>query len=395
MNVPKRIADLLQRKQELIDVRTEKLNASIVKLQSMLMDVITDSVIMQLDVVDGVIQDTAKNYQLIASLDKVFQTFSVEQAKVLLPQLTSSVGAITDLSNKYFLAVISPDVAKRFDKVIEGAKELTDLRFGLRGGKFVRGGVLETIFKEFGSTEVKNIMAKAVSGNMDKKEFLKQMRGFVTGTDEKAGISERKWKQFAYDVYQQHDAAYNKKLAEEFDMKYFIYQGGLIRDSRDFCAAHNNKVWTTEEAEAWKEWTPNMGEYPAGYEVKAKMVSEVPSYMNYPGYDPLVDRGGYNCRHQLGYISEELAYKLRPELKQNGFKKAKTIKEAEKYAEKFADNVDYSQYGEMDLEAANSVNGTLNELFEKYKIPKLRYLRDEPIDNCRADMKNKGIQIGN
>jgi hypothetical protein len=60
-----------------------------------------------------------------------------------------------------------------------------------------------------------------------------------------------------------------------------------------------------------------MGEYPAGYEVKVKMVSEVPSYMNYPGYDPLVDRGGYNCRHQLGYISEELAYKLRPELKVN------------------------------------------------------------------------------
>ena len=316
MNVPKRITELLNRKQELIERYTDKLNGSIIRLQSTLMDAIVDSVILELDVVNGVIQDTAKNYQLIASLDKVFQTFSVEQAKILLPQLTSSVGAITDLSNKYFISVVSADVLKRFDKVVEGAKLITDLRFGLRGGKFVRGGVLETIFKEFGSTEVKNIMAKAVSGNMDKKEFLKQMRGFVTGTDEKPGISERKWKQFAYDVYQQHDAAYNKKLAEEFDMKYFIYQGGLIRDSRDFCAAHNNKVWTTEEAEAWKEWTPNMGEYPAGYEVKAKMVSEVPSYMNYPGYDPLVDRGGYNCRHQLGYISEELAYKLRPELKQ-------------------------------------------------------------------------------
>lgn len=315
MNVPKRIADLLQRKQELIDVRTEKLNASIVKLQSMLMDVITDSVIMQLDIVDGVIQDTAKNYQLIASLDKVFQTFSVEQAKVLLPQLSSSIEAVSDLTNKYFLSVVSPEVVKRFDKVVEGAKELTDLRFGLKGDKFIRGGVLETIFKEFGSTEVKNIMSKAVSGNMDKKEFLKQMRGFVTGTDEKPGISERKWKQFAYDVYQQHDAAYNKKLAEEFDMKYFIYQGGIIRDSRDFCVAHNNKVWTTEEAETWKEWTPSKGEYPEGYEVKAKDIYSVPSYMDYEGYDPLIDRGGYNCRHQLGYISEELAYKLRPDLK--------------------------------------------------------------------------------
>jgi len=37
--------------------------------------------------------------------------------------------------------------------------------------------------------------------------------------------------------------------------------------------------------------------------------------MAYPGYDPLVDRGGYNCRHQLSFISDELAFKLRPDLK--------------------------------------------------------------------------------
>jgi hypothetical protein len=39
-----------------------------------------------------------------------------------------------------------------------------------------------------------------------------------------------------------------------------------------------------------------------------------PGYMNYPGYDPLVDRGGYNCRHIIGWIPDELAFKYRPEL---------------------------------------------------------------------------------
>jgi hypothetical protein len=279
------------------------------------MDSIVDDVILDLDVVDGVIQDTPKNYRLLASLDKVFQGFAVDQAKVLLPQLTQATEAITSISNNYFLTVATESVLKRFDKITVDVKEITDLRFGLKGGKFVRGGVLEDLFSQFGGTEVKNIMSKAISGNMDKREFIKQMRGFVTGTDEKPGISERKWKQFAYDVYQQHDAAYNKKLADEFDMKYFIYQGGLVDDSRDFCAAHNNKVWSTEEAKEWVNWTPNQGEYPAGYEVKAKLVSAVPGYMSYPGYDPLVDRGGYNCRHQLGYIPDELAFKMRPDLK--------------------------------------------------------------------------------
>jgi hypothetical protein len=100
-------------------------------------------------------------------------------------------------------------------------------------------------------------------------------------------------------------------------MRYFIYQGGLINDSRDFCAAHNNKVWYYKEAFYWGEWTPSKGEYPSGYEIKQIDIYKVPSYLNYPDYDPLIDRGGYNCRHSLGWISEDMAFVLRPELKKN------------------------------------------------------------------------------
>lgn len=39
--------------------------------------------------------------------------------------------------------------------------------------------------------------------------------------------------------------------------------------------------------------------------------------MSYPGYDPLVDAGGYNCRHIIGFIAEEYAKKLRPDLVTN------------------------------------------------------------------------------
>lgn len=314
MNIPRRIKEILERKQDLINRNTERLNGSVVRLQTKLMDSIVDDIIAELDVKDGVILDTIKNYKLISALDKVFNTFAVDQARVLLPELSSSISAITNLNNTYFIAIGSENLLSRLDKVAEKTRELTDFRFGLRGDKFVRGGILEELFTQFGGTEVKQIMSKAISGGMNKREFIKQMRDFVTGTEDKPGISERKWKQFAFDVYQQYDASYNKKMAEEFGLKYFIYQGGLVVDSRDFCAAHNNKVWSTKESEEWPTWTPAKGEYPPGYEIKAKKMNEVPSYMDYPGYDPLVDRGGYNCRHSIGYISKELAFKLRPEL---------------------------------------------------------------------------------
>lgn len=315
MNVPRRIREILERKQDLIDRSTEKLNGSIIRLQAKLMDMIIDEIIGELEVVDGIIQDTPGNYQLIASMDKVFRSFEAEQARILLLQLNPSLDNLTEITNKYFLIAGPQVTAKRFDKVIEAARKITDVRFGMKGGLFVRGGVIESIIKDYGSTEVKQIMSRAITSGMNKRDFLKQMRGFVTGTEEKPGISERKWKQFSYDIYQQHDRAYTKKMMEEFDMKYFIYTGGLIKDSRDFCAAHNNKVWSLEEAEDWDKWTPAMGKYPEGYKVKAKDVNNHPSYMDYPGYDPMVDMGGYNCRHQIGPIMDELAFMLRPELK--------------------------------------------------------------------------------
>lgn len=314
MRTPRRIADILKRKQEFIDAARDKLNNSVIRLQSKLLDGIVTDIVLELDIKDGVIQDTAKNYQLISQLDGVYKRFEADQAKLLLPQLTTSINKITGLNETYFKLVVA-DIPERFEKIIEATRNLTDLRFGLKGGKFVRGGLLESVFSEYGGTEVKQIMSKAVSSNMNIKDFVKQMRGFVAGTAEKPGISERKFKQFAYDVYQQYDRSYNVKLALEFGMKYFIYQGGIIVDSRDFCAAHNNKVWSIEETESWATWTPNQGKYPADYKVKSKSPGEVPSYLGYPGYDPLIDFGGYNCRHSEGFIGDELAFRMRPELK--------------------------------------------------------------------------------
>jgi hypothetical protein len=158
-------------------------------------------------------------------------------------------------------------------------------------------------------------MSQAVTSQINMKEFIGVIKEYVNGTDVKSGVLDRQFQRFTYDTYQQYDAAYNKKLAEEFDMKYFVYQGGLIKDSRDFCAAHNDKVWSVEETEDWRTWTPAKGQYPAGWEVKAKDMNSVPSYIDYPEYDPLVDRGGYNCRHIIGYIPDNLAFRLRPDLK--------------------------------------------------------------------------------
>jgi hypothetical protein len=175
---------------------------------------------------------------------------------------------------------------------------------------------------------------------------------------------ERQFQRYAYDLYQQYDAAYNLTLGNEFGFNYFIYQGGLVEDSRDFCAAHNNKVWSKEEAEKWSEWTPAEGIYPEGYEVKAKNIYEVPSYMNYIGYDPLIDRGGFNCRHSLGWIADDIAVDMRS--------KVMSVDELMTKAEEVGSDVD-----EFGHKLADKFNGFTTKVNYKSMESITRKVRDE------------------
>lgn len=301
MKPPKRISEILRRKELFLDEVRSKLENTALRLQTKLFEEIISEIIPKLEVSNGVLLDNANNYRLISELEKVYKTFNTTVAETILPQLNKGIDSITKLGTDYFGLVLT-SLPERFDTIIESARVLTDLRLGLRMGKMIRGGVLMNNLK-IDPADFQHKMSQAVTSQINMKEFIGVIKEYVNGTDVKSGVLDRQFKRFAYDTYQQYDAAYNKKLAEEFNMKYFVYQGGLVKDSRDFCAAHNDKVWSVEESKEWPTWTPAEGEYPASWEIKAKDRNSVPSYMDYPEYDPLVDRGGYNCRHIIGWKS--------------------------------------------------------------------------------------------
>lgn len=315
MKTPKRIKSLIDKKQAFIDAATGKMDRFVVKIQSQLLSQIIDEVIPNLDVKDGVIQDTPQNYRILSDFDRVYSDFMKQTMPSIGKEVAGTVGEITSMGESYFRMVLTEDLGKNFDKVISGTTELMNARIGLKGEKTVSGGFLESIFKNGEiPTKAKDYIAKSITGQVDQKEFLKGLSELVNGKEGSMGALEKQYQRYGYDLYQQYDRAYNKNLAEQFELEYFIYQGTLVGESRDFCVAHVGKVYSTKEAEEWKEWTPSKGEYPEGYEIQQKDIYAVPSYMNYPGYNPLVDCGGYRCRHAIAYVPEELAKEMRPEL---------------------------------------------------------------------------------
>ncbi len=63
----------------------------------------------------------------------------------------------------------------------------------------------------------------------------------------------------------------------------YVYFGSIIRDSRDFCVEHANKIFTEEEArQLWQN-----------------------DWQGKSGSDPFIDRGGYNCRHHWQPVDPE------------------------------------------------------------------------------------------
>lgn len=315
MKLPKRIESVLNKKQAFIDAQRDKMGNTVIRQQSQLLSDLITELIPELDVKDGMIVDNAKNYRLISLLDKTYKNFNLMASQVMLNQIVPATIKIAELSNKTF-EIASPELPKLFDNIITKSKKLIDLKIGLEGDKVFKGGWLDAYFNSGNlGAELKQITSQAVTSQMNMKDYVKILKEKIVGTTDKTGALERQFNMYAYDLYQQYDAAYNLTVGNKLGFNYFIYQGGLIADSRDFCAAHDGKVWSREEAQTWKDWTPAQGEYPAGYEVKAKDLYSVPSYFQ-PGYDPLINRGGYHCRHSLGWIPDEIAVQMRPDLKE-------------------------------------------------------------------------------
>lgn len=319
MRLPKRIADVIQRKDEFIARREASLNKSVVRLQNMLISKLTREIIPMLDTSGGRIRNTLRNYQLLQSLDRVYKDFSTTQRLAFVSEIGDTVVGLTGLNKQFFTVTMGASLPVTFGKVLAATERKMMAAIGIHGGKILGGGFLDSLSANTELlTSIKNLMSQSVTAQIPTKNFIMSMNDLITGSGEKIGGIESHLNRYAHDLYMSYDAAYSTSLADETGMQYFVYLGGKVQDSRDFCVALDGKVWSRAEADKWREWTPAKGVYPEGYKIKQKNKNEVPSYISqYDGYQPLVHRGGFRCRHHLSWIMTELAEQMRPDLKKN------------------------------------------------------------------------------
>lgn len=245
---------------------------------------------------DGKAVATGANFNTINSLGSVYDIFIKQNSDDIVAQLIEGIKSIHRHNEAYFSRVIGKSVktdSLKIFNILLGRLGIT------QNNKIKSGGYIDSVLNTGDAiAELKNEALRAIISGQSLAGFKKAIVNKIQGSPSSPGILEQHYNRHLYDLWQQYDREAGRQFAEKLDLKYAIYQGGLIKTSRPFCKVRNNKVFTAEEIS--KFGTPN--DPFGGYSDKATGDFQGKN----DNYSPFLDLGGYNCRHQLDWVSNEL-----------------------------------------------------------------------------------------
>lgn len=294
---------LFNRKSNYIDSKLTALDKDVRRIQSNLLELIMSDYVGKFTTdANGAIKMTSRNMRLANEMEALMDTFNKTFQESVLKDMANDMLKITDYSKDYYQGM---GFSKELLDSIEKNMGYISQSIGITAeGNIIKDSFLDSLSQNPEvRRNIKNYVINSVASKKGYNEYLKGMKELIVGKKDVEGALQRYYRQFAYDSFNQVDAAINKHYADELDLKYFIYSGGLLDNSRPFCRKRAGKVYSSEEAEKWK-CDPNLIGKPKGAKCDES-------------YNWAIDRGRYNCRHSIQYISKELAFKKRPSLKKN------------------------------------------------------------------------------
>ena len=248
------------------------------------------------------------------AIDEIFDAIQAKQLGSMTSNIAADLRGVLNFNAAYY-RVIAVNKGTSFDAIAKAVESRMRKRLGVDpDGGVIRRGYLDGLFPtEASRNEVKALVQKAVAGGIPKEKLTKALTNLIQGTPNAAGVLEKNIGGFVMGAYRLADSVTNNEFGERLGLGYGIYSGGLIETSRAFCIEKNGKVFSVEEANA--QWPVD----PKLPRTKAEREAYGPSGAP-PAYVPLEDMGRWEgkserCRHRFLRISNEEAYRRRPDLK--------------------------------------------------------------------------------
>ena len=265
----------------------KKYGREAVRLQRRLLEAIQEDLLSRLDVTDGKIVNSPKNYRIIYEFDQVWSDYSDTYFSPTIQRFATDALKVTNFSKDYFKAFGGS--ISLSTKALTQATENIWLMMGLEQAgkqmKFITGGYLDRLLL---ASEVRNqvmeYLTDSVTVSTDFKDMLSTLREMIQGK-ETDGTLQRYFRSYVYDTFSGVQRAYDNYVAEQAGLNYFVYAGTVIESTREFCEDNLNQVFHRDILDEWEtqDWKGKNKDLP----VKIAL-------------------GGYNCRHRLNWIPDEL-----------------------------------------------------------------------------------------
>lgn len=239
--------------------------------------------------VAGKLVMNSKNIALINQIDKVMNEFTVTMRKNALAELAQNMLKNTVIIKEWYGDMGIKQGA--LDKIIAKMGTIYESIGITETGAIIPGGYLDRLaINSALRDQLKNYVTSSITGKVELSKFQQGFKNLIVN---RAGIDSsmtRYYKQYTHDAFMEQLQAQENYVSENFGVnEWFLYAGTEIKTTRPFCAERHGKVYSRKEAEKWNklDWEGKKGDF-------------------------FTYAGGYNCRHQIMWITEAAAKIIDP-----------------------------------------------------------------------------------
>ena len=299
---PEDVTRLARAREEFIFEREKALGRTITGLERRLLNEVLGKFAELLSNSNGIVTFRGSQVTISNALDKIFNQFNRNENMDAVRGMANDLAKLGALNSRYYGMYTTSE--KRTTAIAEQVDGFMQSRIGIgEQGSIAVGGFLDTFVKDPGLKEyLKKYVYNQVTGGAPYKTFVEGLRVAIEGTDGTDGKLRQHYKTFAFDTYSQYDAGIGNQWRIKLNLKAGLYAGNLIETSRKFCIERAKKVFTLEEMQTWI----NDPDLP-----RTKEERDAGQVFNYV---PQIDKGRWRCRHQINWLSKQIAIQLRPDL---------------------------------------------------------------------------------
>lgn len=287
-----------------------------------------------LDTEKGELSNSKKNRKLIAAFAATYELFRLSTINKVIDDLLGYSNTVLHNNFNYYDSMLNYDQefsdsenpnfdtfdssgdayqSPEFMGALSAAAQTINFRLGLTDdGEIIKGGYVFNLYNDVTVvTYITQAVYKGMVSGAALSDLKTTLKDDVIGETEslpdentpkgepesrkiqvsKNGLLGKVYSPVANDVFTQVDRTSSTVIANATDLKYFIYGGTIVKNSRGFCIERCNKAYSTDDAKDWINASPG------------------PIAVDPETYDPVISMGGINCRHSPLFISSEL-YKI-------------------------------------------------------------------------------------